>query len=367
MTGFRTGEFVNEHIRNLRSRPLRTTMVVLVAAILGAAVMLIALLNVGHIRQQWDEQVQAGRFIEVVRSKSVEGFPSSYCEDVARIDGVVAAGGITGRRTVDFAELPGLDREVVTVTPGLIRVAWPGAAAPESGYVAGTGLAAELGLVPGALTTLRASDEQLAIETVPTGPPRVDGVSGALIEIHPAGQSRMRECLVAYEPGAQDEVRSLLDVATPELYPSLHEPLLQRNDLVQDPEQLLRNRPSAWSPAIAAGLLTVVFALLWWGSRQELAIYRSLGARPGHIMLAYAAEVSITALVPIAVGALCALAFWQGTSSPGEGGVVVPVSIPMFQLAGVDLCLTEVALIMLPPLGAVLARTLSPVAVFKGA
>lgn len=382
MTGFRTGEFVAEHVRNLRSHPLRSILVAAISVLLGCAVVLITLVNGDQIRQQWEAQVNAGRFIEVVRSESLDGFPSSYCEDLARIDGVEAAGGITGRRTVHLAELPGLDREVVTVTPGMLRVAWPGAALPESGYLAGPGLAVDLGLVPGATLTQSESGVVFPIASTPAEKSRVDGINGVLLDLQPAGTSRMRECLVSYAPGAQEEVQGLLDVATPELYPSLHEPFLQRNDLVQDPEQQLRERPSAWMPAIAAVLLIMLVGVLWWGARQDLAIYRSFGVRPRQIAVAYAAEVWVTAVVPIAIGALAALAAWVVTDGLGSQASIAAwvvtdglgaqagiagVGAQAYRLAGADLCITMTALVPLPLLGAVLARALSPVAVFKGA
>ncbi|MFZ4842079.1 hypothetical protein [Mycetocola saprophilus] len=358
--GFRTGEFVREHARGLRARPWRALLIALCAALIGIAVPLVSLIETGGLRESWEQQRAAGRFVQVIRAGTIEGFPVSYCENIARTEGVIAAGAILHREQIQLATFPGQNRELLRVSPGMIAIAWPGLAIPGSGIVAGKDLAAQTGLVPDTTVNLTraGTSETRDIVSIAGERSRVDGLNTALLEPDVRADQYTRECYVEMQPGAADAVIPTLTEAVPSTFKATPAPYLKKSALVMDPEKQLPQRASAWGWALGAGILFLLLGVLWWSGRAEMALYRAFGARPVQITLALAAEVIATVLVPVAIGASAVIAV---------AGFTGGIGTQEYLLAGADIARLLLALLPLPLLGAALAHAISPSAVFKGA
>ncbi|RLP75067.1 hypothetical protein D9V32_11650 [Mycetocola tolaasinivorans] len=359
--GFRTGEFVREHARGLRARPWRALLVALCAAVIGAAVPLVSLIETGGLRDSWEQQRQAGRFVEIIRAGSITGFPMEYCENIARTEGVIAVGAILHREQIQLDTFPGQNRELLRVSPGMVRIAWPGFEIPAAGIVAGRDLATQTGLVAGTSVTLSraGTTESRDIVGVAGERSRVDGLNSSLLEPDVRADQNTRECFVEFEPGAASAVLPVLRTAVPEQYGAITAPFLTKNALVGDPEKLLPQRASNWAWVAGAGVIALLLGVLWWSGRSEMALYRAFGVRPIQITLALALEVVATLLLPVAIGAAAVIAV-AGLLGTGIGS-------QEYLLAGADIARLMLALLPLPLLGTALASAISPSAVFKGA
>lgn len=260
-----------------------------VALVLGAAALLALVGIVEHadVRTILDREralEEAGLHVYVAES-SAGGVDARRCALLPRTTGVQAAGSVTPRATaLTVATDPARELPVLAVTRGLVRI-WD---RNHSGRLAAFGVttpvADDLGLEAGShVLPLDAPDRAVA-----AGPARVDfvadtsvraaHVAAAALVIVPA-TGTASQCWVEFDPRARVSAVQILRAALggPDADLSVR-PLAVRDEALVPPlPQALRTRASrtAWAASgVALGLAAAVVA---WGRRHDLAVYRALG------------------------------------------------------------------------------------------
>ena len=354
--------------RNLTASLLRAILLAALAFGLGFGIVATTATDVTAIALRFDHQVRLGRFVLDVQAADAGGFSAADCDALTAVPGVVAAGSVLGSPTsLRAANRPTRSYEHLRVTPGLLPLLYPDArldaAAARPGVLVGPTVARELGLVRGATMPLVQSpldaptDRRAVLRVADVLPhsPRQSEDDAKVLEVA-APQGSIHDCLVEAHPDRVEavQVAALGWFDTPKR--PVVVPFLER-PLGRTPEHDLPDRASRFGWLAAAALLAALHLTGWFARRQDVALYRLLGMPRRRLALLVAADVAITAFVPVLVGMSFAMVALQRD-----------LARPLTEdLATADLASLVLTLVALPALAlaALLAR--SPFDDLKGA
>jgi hypothetical protein len=340
---------------------VRSALLAVVAAGLLAAVVALSVGEAAGIETRYRSQVAQGRFVLVARSPGRDGLDAARCEALRDLPGVRSAGAVLQQTAAYPLAAPLRRFDLLTVTPGLVPVWFPDAS-PYSGpgLAAGDGVAAELGLVDGAVlqTNVAGARSQSDASDAGVRRSRVATVLPAAVRSPEAGQmlfevavpaGRTSACFVEPRPASRAAVESALggwfgvdELAT--VSPFLDEQLTGRQ-----PEAELANRVSRWVWLAGVSAAVGLVAVLWYGRREEFALYRLLGLRRGALGVLLATEAALTVAVPALIGGSVALVVCLSsleTASRSDGGV--PALAP---LVGADVASFVLGMVLIPVIG----------------
>lgn len=303
----RLGVVVDEALRDLAARWVLTVLVAVVALGAGASTVLLVAREVDHVRAVWDEQVADGRFVLVVGGTRGPGVGAASCAAVADWPGVLAAGGRVATGSVRLVTAPASRYDLAQVTPGYLRVLWPGTSDPAADeVVVGPHAASSTGLRPGS-----------AVAWAPVGAgaaDRVDAVVTTVPRTRTARDPSADRQLFAVVPATGTVDRCLVDV-DPDQYaavlPALRawfgdaaaapQPVVDLTRAV-DPEVALAERASAWWWALAGATVVAAAAASWAVRRPDVALHRLLGADTGTVAVRLAVDVIVAVVTPLLAG-----------------------------------------------------------------
>lgn len=255
---------------------------------------------------------EAGLHVYVAES-SAGGVDARRCALLSRTTGVQAAGSVTPRATaLRVATDPARELPVLAVTPGLVRVWDRNYSGRLAAFGMTTSVADDLGLEAG--SRVRPLDTPGRAATA--GPARIDFVAdtsgraahvvtAALVIVPATGEAS--QCWVEFDPDARMPAVQTLRAALGAPGADLSvRPLAVRDEALVPPQpQALRTRASrsAWAAAgIGLGLAAAVVA---WGRRHDLAVYRALGM--GRLAAVAYQAVETLAVVTASTGLAIAL------------------------------------------------------------
>lgn len=319
-----------EALANSRAFLVRTIVVCVVSASIGAGTTAFTLAEVSGISRSFDQQQLRGVDALTVASPDGNGLDAARCEAVRTISGVVTAGGHLGSRRIVSAHAPGSPITVHGVTPGYLGIAFPAEPALwHAGIVAGQHAAEELGLYPGSHLTLTdrvepttpgsqtssssAAATQLKIEATAQQESRFSGLNRDIF-VTEAPVGPISECLVAAIPGNSDAVAVVLegwfaksDIRIAKLVPA--------SQLELDASRQLSTRWSQWGWVIAGSVLVLMQAFLWWSRRSEMALYRFLGFGSGSRLTLVLVDTVLLVAAPAQFGVALAVAALSADAS----------------------------------------------------
>jgi ABC-type antimicrobial peptide transport system permease subunit len=126
-------------------------------------------------------------------------------------------------------------------------------------------------------------------------------------------------------------------------------PFLDEQLTGRQPEAELANRVSRWVWLAGVSAAVGLVAVLWYGRREEFALYRLLGLRRGALGVLLATEAALTVAVPALIGGSVALVVCLSsleTASRSDGGV--PALAP---LVGADVASFVLGMELIPVIG----------------
>lgn len=311
----RPGQVVAEGRANVTSAPMRSLVLALVVAVVTGGVIALSLSDVAGIAGRYRDQIRGGRFVLVARSAATTGLDASRCDALNGLGGVRSAGAVLGARSIYPAAAPARPYELLTVTPGLVRTWFPQDVEPVvAGWVAGPEAARELGLTDRSTVAVfdspqikpKGAPRPVTVERILAPSPRRDEADRDLFQVSPP-TGRAPTCYVDVDPASLEAVDQALTAWFASADRVGVTGLLEDRARGRTPEAELDARTSA--PAWAAGtaIVTVLTVLLWYGRRDELALYRLLGASRRTVATLLAVEAVATVLVPAVVGIAFAL------------------------------------------------------------
>lgn len=325
-SGFGLAITVAESRRNtVASRWLSTVRLALAVAI-GLGIAAATITEVAAIEDRYASGVEAGRFVwRATGITSEASVDVARCEALGAIGGVRSAGAALSAITVIVSNQPQARYELAEVSAGYPSIIWPGrdVSTPTGGAIVGDLMARNLGLVPGA--TVRITEEEdptsvrdVTVDRVMPPSPRDEGADRRLLLIAPA-RGVTDECLVDPEPASSGDVGALIVSwfsASTGISPI---PYLIEDALARTPEDELSERLSAWAWPIGAGFLAAVTGFIWYGRRDESALYRLLGMTRASVVLMHFMEHFTVTVVPVQVGYVAAL-IWRQSEISGIAG-----------------------------------------------
>ncbi len=365
---------------NAASSPARSLLIAVVAAMLAASVVALSVAEVAAIQGRFRDQVEQGRFVLVVRTPVRDGLDARRCDALRDLPGVRSAGAVLEETTAYPLASPLRPYDVLVVTPGLVPVLFPTApTATKAGIIVGADAASELGLVPGSFLqtapasarshkALTAADPETAVDRH-----RVASVLPTAVRATPAGRTIFEPvaasgstsaCFVDPAPPARSAVAVAMAGWFGPDQPAAVSPYLDEQVAGRQPEAELAGRATRWVWLAAALVLTALLSVLWYGRREEFALYRLLGLRRGSIAVLLAAETVVTVAGPSLVGAsialvLCASKLATDGQTGDDGAVLLP-------LVAADAASFALALGLLPLVGWCVVGWRSTFDVLKG-
>lgn len=309
---FGASAIVSEAVANVFAMRRLTALLALLAAAVGFVVTATATADADRAIREGVDLDQRGR--NLLRVTSALGTPASldlaFCDRLASVDGVEAAGGIRRRGRVRLAS--GSRTRIQEISGGMTALTGRGDVT-DPAVLLSCALAAERnGLRDGAWIEIpeeHGMPQPLTVQRVPQTDRTARLDDSLLRVVAPLGPAD--ECWVAVDPGRRTAltavIRDLLPPENPagvvEFNPALHE---------ADPERDLREVPR--SPiTVFGGLAVALLAGMWWyGRRQEWILYRvfglDVGARSGIMFV----EWLLIGAIPALVGAAWAIVLADG-------------------------------------------------------
>ncbi|MCU1370212.1 MAG: hypothetical protein JWO77_1406 [Ilumatobacteraceae bacterium] len=321
-TGWSTRVAAGEATANVTSSSVRSLLIAAVAAVLAAAVVACSVAELAAIQGRFRDQVARGRFVLVARSVGSDGLDAGRCDALRDLEGVRSAGAILHEDPTYPLAAPLRPYDRLVVTPGLLAVWFPTSAGATdgTGLAVGADAAAELGLVPGAyLQTastasrsherLRPGDDTVARHRIVTVLPAAirDPEAGRMLFETAAPTGTASACFVDPDPSARTAVEATLVGWFGRDQPASVAPLLDERQTGRQPEAELAGRAARWVWLTAALAISALMVVLWYGRREEFALYRLLGLRRRSIGLLLVVESTLIVALPGLVGAAIAL------------------------------------------------------------
>lgn len=260
---------------------------------------------------------EAGALVWVVRANEHEALSVADCLNLASQDGVASTGGALVRQPAhELLAVPGLSVPTMLIVPGSLEVWTLGA---PVGPAVGSDLES-LGLatVGTVLVDPATRDASEIMQRVPPSVP-VDRLRARVI-LPAAPVEPLSECWVRFDPSTASSGRDLLAHVFAGEDASISRHLVPPSELDGPTEQW--RSATALQPWLVAGLLCAITgALLAFGRRQELAVYRTFGTSRSQIATIVSVETVIVlipaTLVATVASLLLAGALNRGTLMPG--------------------------------------------------
>jgi hypothetical protein len=348
---FRRVTVAGEALANLRAHRLLTGLVVAVGLVTPAAALALSLTDVHGIVARQEQLVARGSTVFSITTTDRTTLPAERCDEANRVSGVRAAGGIVDSEPVHVLLPDYRYVQLLSVTPGLPLVYWPDGTAAD-GTIAGSVIAADFGLVPGATLPVSGPEPRdLAIGVTEAAASRSRDYDLVLAQVvTPTGSTY--ECLVESLPGAQRRVEAVLTGWFPGV-PTLVTPYFAPADSGRSPQEELATRLSAWFPVAAALIVAGAVLASWTIRRPEFALYAILGLGRGGLLLMVLVEWAALALLPGSVGLVAG-------SLVATGGTVEAT------VAALDIGRYLVGVAAIPALGLVALTRVSAFDALKG-
>lgn len=328
----------------------RGVILAVLAAALVAAVVVVELTAI-HRALEADAALQAaGRDVFVATPTRSGGFGAARCSALGANPQVVAAGGFTLRdETTALAKAPGDPLRLVGVTGDLptILTGQPSALAPGIALTATD--ADRLGVADGDPVTLIEQHAPVSARVLDVTARVAD--PGPWVMHQVAGDPELDACWVEVRPGgvtaAKDFVASSLTVPGAEIVvvPLLGEDRLRQSPLAQYQQRATKNM---WL-LVGAGL-GLLFALVLWFRRAEVALYRTVGVSRLGTAVVHGGQCAPFLAIGMLAGTLAGL-----IATTGEGsltGELVGAAVRQATLTG----LTAWVVIILSALALTLGR-----------
>lgn len=331
-----------ETYRNVVTKWVASLMIATVAAGCAFAVVTMAAGQTADLTQTWRDQLARGANVFVVTSSTPNSVSAVRCDQLLHVEGVLSAGAVMSASTTAFASAPD-DRVVVQeVTPGYVQVAFPeitrssGAAksfakSQSSGVAVGQRAAMRTGAsVGGSLTPVSARagvpGTSLAVpvpvsfvaETQALRSPTSD--DAVLVPVPAAGF--VSECTVEADADTRRSIELLLLswFGSDEDWTVI--PLLAAGNQSVNVAQAAVSMSALYLAPIAAAFVLLLYVIITWARRQELAIYTLLGTSRQQLLWMHALEWMLIGLAPSAVGATIAIGVVGGWA---QEPILVPV------------------------------------------
>lgn len=252
-----------------------------------------------------DELVVRGRHL--VRYAPVIGDVSmAFCDQLAGVGGVLAAGGIGLRERVTLGNRARVPRQ--DVTAGMVHLLGVGRPPPAGTVLVGALAAERNGLRDGAWVSFSREEQPAALSRVVVVPPtaRSARLDDSILTLAPP-TGRADECWAEVDPTRKLAITTALNGLDPD-EPSTGVAVDFNPALAElDPERDLQEVPS--SPIVPIGGLAagLLIGMWWYSRRQEWILYRVFGLGVvRRTVIATVEWVQVTG-VPLAVGAAWAV------------------------------------------------------------
>ncbi|GAB4082747.1 hypothetical protein GCM10028783_36970 [Modestobacter muralis] len=333
---------MQEAVRNVAATPLSSLLRVTIAAAAAIGCVAFTVHDVDGISTRFDEQVAAGRYVwREAGVTETARIPAARCDALQAVDGVQAAGSVLERATTGAANQPLATYDVLRVTPGYVSAVWPQAQVLTDGVVVGSLAAANLGLVPeAALTFTRPSrtwvPDTAAVSMVMDPSPRDTAADRQILIVSPP-VGTTTECVIAADPGAANDIGTLLSSWFPADTESVTTPWLRNNQLGISPDEELQDRRSQFGWPAGFLLLFLTTAYLWYGRRSDDALYALLGIRRGALFLMHLCEVVLLGVLPASIAGVLTLT-----------ALVPDASAAALRLAPLDLLSLQISTLVIP-------------------
>ena len=237
-----------------------------------------------------------------VAASGEEPLSASECDQLGSLDSVARSGWLRHRSTLEIGVTPSVSYEAVEVSDDLPTIwgAKVGAVTDTQDQILiGETVAADFGVSSGDVINL-SGHGLVQIRGLVTDTLRFEGAS-RWIMISQAPDGGADECWVEFHPGFStvgiDVVRSVLVTPAPREVA----PLVQLDELSQDPDKAASSRPSrqmwVWS-----GLSIAI--ILWFTAllrRGDWALYRLHGANDLVVMIVFGAETAALVLIALMI------------------------------------------------------------------
>ncbi|MGV3712833.1 ABC transporter permease [Pseudolysinimonas sp.] len=305
---FSIGALPGEAARNVATAGTAGWLSVAVSALAAAGIVIASVSQVGALSDAHDLFLQRGGAIARVTPIDDAALDAQRCEELNKLPGVVAAGGVANERVSRMVMAPQVSVVVVEGTPSLARVFWPDSTpqASLSSSVAGHDISERFGLAAGGMIELRSNDGSISTLQVGAGAPagiRNDSLDRTIF-VPSASVGRVGACLVEMEVGATRPIANILVGWFGERVGV--SPYAQ----VEGPSAAgLVNRLSRFLPVGAALVILAMFASWVWSRRGDHALYRLLGLTTPQLLIMVLVEYTLIVLLPVSWGICAALAF----------------------------------------------------------
>jgi hypothetical protein len=353
--GFSGEVIVREAYANVLAHRVLAGILVLIAAVAPLIAVTLDLVDLHGSVEHEGELVARGSTVFSVTAVDRDFLPAARCDALGTLTGVTSAGGITAVDQVHSALADRRFLSLVSATPGLAFVLWPGTA-PVDGVVVGAAIGSELGLVAGAVLPIAQAD---AIRTLSVGAVADPSTRSAdydllvLQSVPPRGGTH--ECLVESEPGARARVEAVLLGWFPGTATAVT-PYFLPPDTGRTPQQEANERTSEWFPLAAAGLVALGMLAWWVIRRSEFALYGVMGLGRDGLVLMLVTEWVMLCLLPGSIGLANAL---------GSSAALFDAP-PVVQAATLDVVRYLASILIIPLLGAALLTRVTAFDALKG-
>jgi hypothetical protein len=231
--------------------------------------------------------------------------PAGACDRLGQVDGIQASFAAShSPATFAFASSPGARLTVVDVTPGV--TAYLGTSVDTHGVALATeGLARRSGVAEGEPVVVRrragpgvaaATSDVLRVRIV-SSRQLGDEYDGVLL-VPTLVRDRAEACFVRTDAAHVRAVENLLPAALAwDGKPALPQPLLFQGKHTVDYTHAFEDRPLRWVWVATGALLGLLWAMIQWFRRSQVAIYTTFGMRAAPRLVMQVAEWGVLAAI----------------------------------------------------------------------
>lgn len=298
-------DLAREGVANVATGRWLVVVVALLSAVVGFVVTGSSVRTADRAVVEADELVLRGRHL-VRYTPTIGDVSMAFCDQMASLDGVLAAGGIGLRERVTLGNQGRVPRQ--DVTSGMVHLLGVEQPPPPGTVLVGSLAAERNGLRDGTWVTFARGAEPPEVSPVVVVPAtaRSSRLDDSILTLTPP-TGRADECWAEVDPTRKLAITTALAGLDPDetsagvavdFNPALAE---------LDPERELREVPS--SPIVpVSGLAAGLLIGMWWYSRrQEWILYRVFGLGVVRRTVIATTEWALVTAVPLAVGAAWAL------------------------------------------------------------
>ncbi len=350
--GWRLTAVIREALANLAASGARAGVLLVGLGGLVGALTWAELSFASDVKEQARRFDMAGGRVAVVDGPN--GLDAAFCEELSWKPYVVAAGGWREGGQVIAASSPGVFFERWVVTGDIVRVWDPRfESRTDAGYIAGLAAAGELGLADGGWLTL--AGESSAPVTVADLAPRNQFAARRILDpVAPTG--RLAQCWVEFSPEAFEAGLLWLPAHfAPDEAAARR--AVSRGEFGVDPLDMLAGRPQRWGWLPVGAVGAAMLSLMALFRRSETAVYRAFGVRLRGLLIMHQIEAIVLVLGSLIISSAWAMAVHSVTTGLPD--------LDQVWLALRTAAMAAAVIVILGPLGALLAGTGSPATLLK--